>query len=124
MIVNSPLHGKGWRRPTRVLALACTLALAIPLPGQSGCASARIAQSGKIAMDTRISWQPATCKLVLQAYQRGKLVGEYGKQTGVAPGRISAGQLTEDVAGATELKVWVPGASAPSNAVWVTIEPK
>jgi hypothetical protein len=104
--------------------LACTAALAAPLPGQSNCASARITQSGKISMDTKISWKPVACKLVLQAYQEGRLVGEYGKESGVAPGTISAGQLTEGVAGTTELKVWVPGAPVPSNAVWVTVEPK
>jgi len=124
MILNGTPHRKAWRRPARILVLVCLAALAAPLPGQTKCANARITQHGNIPMETKISWKPASCSLVVQAYQDGKLVGEYGKQTGVAPGSISAGQLTKGIAGVTELKVWVPGASVSANAIWVTVEPK
>jgi hypothetical protein len=61
---------------------------------------------------------------VLQAYQQGKLVGEFGKENGVQPGAISIRQLTHGQTGRAELKIWVPGASTPSDAIWVTVQEK
>lgn len=90
--------------------------------GQSSCAAAKLAHTGTVALDTKASWRPAACKLVLQAYQQGQLVGERGKQAGVASDTITVRQLTDGKTGRTELKVWVPGASKPADAVWVTVQ--
>lgn len=92
--------------------------------GQSNCAAAKLAHTGTVALDTKVAWRPAACKLVLQAYQQGRLVGEQGKQAGVASNAITVRQLTDGKTGKIELKIWVPGASKPADAIWVTVQEK
>lgn len=92
--------------------------------GQSNCAAAKLAHTGMVSLDTKVSWRPASCKLVLQAYQQGQLVGEQGKQAGVASDAITVRQLIDGKTGRTEIKIWIPGASKPADAVWVTVQEK
>ena len=95
-----------------------------PLRSESNCSTAKLAHAGPVSPETKVSWTPATCKLVVQAYQQGQLVGEFGKRAGVPSGTVLIKQLTEGKTGQTELKIWVPNASSPSDAKLVTVQEK
>lgn len=128
LIIKNPHvagNGRGlFKTGIGVLVLAGFLIPCSTLVAQSDCATAKVEHAGAVSLDTKVTWKPATCRLVLQAYQQGRLVGEYGKQAGVASGTVSISQLTEGKTGQTELKGWVPGSSAPAFAVWLTVPGK
>ena len=90
--------------------------------GYAQCESSKITTTGTISLETKIAWTPVG-QCVLQAYQGGRLVGEYGKSQGVQSATIPAYRLTQGKLGRVELKIWAAGSSAPSDAVWVNVEP-
>ena len=97
---------------------------ATPLEAQDDCAKAVFRQQGgMVSMTWKVAWKPTGCRLVLQAYQNSQLVGELGKNEGVANATIPISQLTQKP-GRTELKIWVPGSSSPSDSIWVVVSTK
>jgi len=121
MLVKAYANGNGREWFRAGIALLFLVGLFVPCAARADCKTAKLNASGTISLESKVSWRPATCKLVLQAYQRNRLVGEYGKQAGVASGTISAGQLTGGMTGRTELKIWVPGEPTPADATWVSV---
>jgi hypothetical protein len=106
-----------------VLFLAVSLVPSV-VSSQPNCkegAQAKIEQKGEVTLSAKVSWKPSTCNLVVQAYQGEQLVGEFGKEKGVRSGSISISQVTKGRGGRTELKVWVPNSTSPSDATWVTV---
>lgn len=67
-----------------------------------------------------VTWIPGTCKMVLQYYQGGQLMGEIKDATS---GTMLGTQSFPLSPGLTQLKIWVPGSSSPSDDVWVDVLP-
>jgi len=57
--------------------------------------------------------------MAVQGYMNGQLTAEFGKDAGVASGSVSLGQLTNGGEGELDIKIWVPGASSPSDSTFV-----
>lgn len=90
-----------------------------PEPTIADCAGAKFVSpqaNGTVsAGDVSIRWEPSECVMVLQYYQHEKLVDEFfDARSGTT---VDIPEL-----GSTELKIWVPGASTPSDAIWITVK--
>ena len=83
-----------------------------PIPD---CSTAKIdelpANNGYVDKNTVIKWTPSSCVMNVQLYQDGKLLRE--NQVGDASGIVSMKDLPS---GSIEIKIWTPGAGAPSDS--------
>ncbi|MBN1427615.1 MAG: hypothetical protein JXB07_04465 [Anaerolineae bacterium] len=90
-----------------------------PTPTPTDCTGATFVSpqndSAVAAGDIPMTWEPSGCVMVVQYYQQEKLINEY-------PDASSGIVINIPEPGLTELKIWVPGASGPSDAIWITVE--
>lgn len=86
------------------------------------CSQARLDRlPTEVDAGTSITWTPASCQMVLQFYQYGILVAEYGKSSGIISGYMNLSDIVKGIL--TEVKIWVPGSSWPAHqGVWVTVK--
>ncbi len=87
---------------------ACTSPDFVRIYGTSACVV--------VASNQKVTWEPEDRLLVVQCYQNGRLLREFGKQSGVASNAISFAECAANLEGETEVKLWQPGASLPSTA--------
>ena len=95
---------------------ATPIVTATPTPD---CTNAQIttpAANQVVASPITVRWTPDTCRMVLQFYQNDRLIRELGKESGV-----DSGTAVSIPPGRTLIKIWVPGASVPSNEVWIKV---
>lgn len=82
------------------------------------CAPARIDRpdAETVPPSFRITWTPALCTMVLQYYQNERLIFEDRSAT--------SGQydLSGIALGRTEIKIWAPGTSKPSDSLFVLVQ--
>ena len=82
------------------------------------CQTARFTVPSSVSFDTALTWSPAECRLTIQGYESGRLVGQYN-DTGSSDVRI--GQLATRTGRSLEIKGWVAGAGQPADSKFVEI---
>jgi hypothetical protein len=96
-------------------AFAVTVvAYPLPIPCRAAKIVPPVTSDGKVEKTVKISWNPATCRMNVQFYQNGVLLRE--RKRGDASGTVD---MTRLPSGLTEIKIWVPGSSFPSDSIWV-----
>lgn len=121
-VYKQPLAPTESPQPTDIPAptqLPLPTATPYPDPTPADCAGAKLTspQNNSVvaAGDIAVTWEPSDCVMVLQYYQHEKLVNEYVEaHSGIT--------ISIPEPGLTELKIWVPGSSSPSAAIWITVE--
>ncbi len=116
--------GEKPRRPLQFAAVSLLmLAAASPAFGGS-CESAKLTVRDTLGLSDFVTWSPESCMMNLQIYFNGALGGEVGREAGVVSGSTRVRELAQTV-GVAELKIWVPGATVPSDeGVFVNVVEK
>ena len=71
-----------------------------------------------VSNPVEISWEPASCPMVIQIYQNGRLMHEGGKEEGVY-----SPYVIEIAPGPSEIKIWSLFSPEPADSVSVTVVP-
>lgn len=74
----------------------------------------------EFSLNTKVSWEPNDCVMVVQAYQGNTMLAEFKDQE---TDEVTIQQVTEGRTGVVEIKIFRKGFKTSTSNVWITVLP-